>query len=66
MHHLLPVKTEHISHNDSLLAFHILRGQQNLLQNLGQNYTAQLRKNPKWIPEEPEYIHFHSSIDKSQ
>lgn len=45
MYHLLPMKTEHIWHN-SLLAFHILQGQQNLLQNLGKNHATQLRKIP--------------------
>lgn len=65
MHPLFKMKTEDISHNDSLLAFHILQGQQDFLQNLGQNHTAQLRKTPKWIPEDTGYIHFYSSIDKS-
>lgn len=47
MHYLLPRKTAHVSQSHSLLAFHLLQGQQSLLQDLGQNHTAQLRKKKK-------------------
>lgn len=44
MHFLLPRKTDHITHNHILSAFHILQGQQILLQDLRQNHTRQLEK----------------------